>query len=199
MENQSSSMTPEDSIKIISDMINKTREDLSDNSFYFLLWGYVVSLACITHFITIRLLLNFGLQHQISLYSGLLWGTFIMAGILIQYIKIARKGNFKRVKTYAGEFMAVNWQVNGALIILIGIFCYKFNIHPSPFILAICGAATFVSGVIIRHKAFITGSLFMFLFSIACLFINSDYQLLITATAVIIGYLIPGYSLKKSK
>jgi hypothetical protein len=197
--NTSSSLSPEESLKIISEMITRTKEEYSNNSFFFLLWGYLISFACILHFGLIRYLLIAGFHSKIGILSAVLWVSVVLTGIIIQYVYIARIGKLKKVKTYIGEFMALNWQVNGLLIIVAGLFCWKYNIQPSPFILAISGAATFISGVLIKHRPFITGSLFMLIISIATLWINNEYQLLLTALAIILGYLLPGYSLKTLK
>lgn len=199
METSNTSLSPEDSLKIISEMITRTKEEYSNNSFFFLLWGYLISFACILHFVLIRYMLYAGFHTKIGVFSAVLWVTAILTGIIIQYVYIARNGKLKKVRTYMGEFMALNWQVNGLLIIVAGLFCWKYNIQPSPFILAISGAATFISGVVIKHRPFITGSLFMLIISIATLWVNNEYQLLLTAVAIILGYILPGYSLKTYK
>lgn len=199
METPNTSLSPEDSIKLISEMITRTKEEYSNNSFFFLLWGYLISFACIFHFILIRYLLYSGSHMKIGLYSAILWVIVISSGILVQYRYIVRNREIKNVRTYIGEFMALNWQVNGLLIIVAGLFCWRYNIQPSPFILAISGAATFISGVVIKHRPFITGSFFMLVISIVTLWINNEYQLLLTALAIILGYILPGYSLKTLK
>lgn len=192
-------VTPEESLRIISEMIHKTKEEYESNSFYFLLWGYIISLACLLQFAIIKGFLAFGMHNKIDVASVILWGGLIFTGILIQYIYMARNRNSVRVKTYISEFLGIHWQINGALILLAGLFCWKFDIYPSSFILAICGAATLTSGVLIKHRSLITGSGFLLTFAIINLWVTSEFQLILTALAVILGYIIPGYSLRTSK
>lgn len=196
MENQISSMSPEDSIRIISEMISKTKKEFHQNSFFFLLWGYLISFACIAQFTLLKLMYIETIHTNIGILSAIVWFFTVTAGVVSQFAYIAKKGKTVRVKTYIDEFMAIHWQVNGALIILAGFFCWRYNIHPSPFILAICGAATLVTGLILKHRSLISGSIFLLIFSVLTLWIDNEYQLLLTAAAIILGYILPGYSLK---
>lgn len=194
-----SAITPEESLRIISEMINKTKEEYGNNSFYFLLWGYLISIACVLQFSIIKFLVSLGYHTKISLVSAILWGLILLTGFVIQYIFIEKSKKTTKIKTHIGEFLTIHWQVNGALIIIAGLFCWKYHIHPSPFILAICGSATLITGLLIRQKALITGSLFMLIFAVIALWINNEYQLLINAFAIILGYVLPGYNLKSLK
>ncbi len=191
-----SSITPEESLRIISEMINKTKEEYGSNSFYFLLWGYLISIACLLQFSLIKLLINTSQHAFVGLVSAILWGIIVLSGFAIQYNYIGKHKKQVKIKTHIGEFLAVHWQVNGALIIIAGLFCWKYHIHPSPFILAICGAATMITGMLIKQKTLVTGSLFMLAFSVIALWIDNEYQLIINAVAIIFGYILPGYSLK---
>lgn len=43
--------SPEQSLNLIRSMISKTRQDMSDNSLYFLVWGWLTFIACSGQFI----------------------------------------------------------------------------------------------------------------------------------------------------
>src|ERR1041385_8603631 len=43
--------SPEDSLKIIQTMIDKTKTSVADKSFYFLLWGWLVFIGALLQFI----------------------------------------------------------------------------------------------------------------------------------------------------
>lgn len=199
MEKQTSPMSAEESLKIISEMLTKTREVLRNDSFYFLLWGWTVTFACVFNFALIRYLLSTGQHEKINLYSLISWGTVIFICIFLQFWHIFKKEKTTKVKTYLGDFIAVLWQANGVLIMIAWFFCMKYHIFPSPFILAICGCATFVTGILFKFKPMIAGSIFFILFAFTALWVQNEYQLLISAAAIIAGYLIPGYNLKSHK
>ena len=43
--------SPEESIRLIQSMIHKTKQDISDKSIYFLVWGWITLIACTGQFI----------------------------------------------------------------------------------------------------------------------------------------------------
>ncbi len=45
METNEKVLKPEESLQIIEKMINRTKENIHENSFYFLLWGWIVLLV----------------------------------------------------------------------------------------------------------------------------------------------------------
>ena len=51
MENDRDNFSPEESLQVIQSMINQTRNSVVDNSFYFLLWGWLVRLGELLHFL----------------------------------------------------------------------------------------------------------------------------------------------------
>ena len=51
---QEESFSPEESLQVIQTMIEKTKSKVVDNSFYFLLWGWLVFIASIGQFIVDR-------------------------------------------------------------------------------------------------------------------------------------------------
>ena len=46
---------PKESLNIISKAINQTRENLKEQSFYFILWGWLISIASLSHYLIIKL------------------------------------------------------------------------------------------------------------------------------------------------
>ena len=44
-------MNPQESLQIISEMIQKTQDNIRDGSTYFLLWGWLTLFASLAHYI----------------------------------------------------------------------------------------------------------------------------------------------------
>ncbi|MEJ7588699.1 MAG: hypothetical protein WKI04_14155 [Ferruginibacter sp.] len=42
--------SPQESLHVIQSMINKSKEDLGDNSIFFLLWGWLVFIGCLLQY-----------------------------------------------------------------------------------------------------------------------------------------------------
>src|SRR5215469_16103976 len=51
MEFKESSLSPRESLDLITGIINKTKENFKANSFYFLLWGWLISIASFSFFL----------------------------------------------------------------------------------------------------------------------------------------------------
>ncbi len=66
-----------------------------------------------------------------------------------------------------------------------------------PFILMLIGLPTFLSGIIIKFRPLVIGGIVFWVLSIAANYSGDNLSPLIMAAAVIAGYLIPGYLLKK--
>ncbi|MEJ7683803.1 MAG: hypothetical protein WKG06_39275 [Segetibacter sp.] len=68
-------------------------------------------------------------------------------------------------------------------------YCY-------PFYILLYGVGTYISGSLIKFKPMIIGGLFCFVLVVICVYQPYDLQMLITAFAIIISYIIPGYLLR---
>ena len=92
-------LSPQQSLQLIQSMIDKTRADMSENRFYFLLWGWLVFLSIICQFI-----LKVVVHYQHHYFVWLL--TFPAAIITFFYAKRQRRN---AVRTYIGDSMSYLW------------------------------------------------------------------------------------------
>lgn len=65
-----------------------------------------------------------------------------------------------------------------------------------PMILVLYGMPTFLSGVILKFRPLIIGGICCWLLAIVSPFVDNDFQLLLLATGVCAGWIIPGYILR---
>jgi hypothetical protein len=87
-----------------------------------------------------------------------------------------------------------------------GITCFIFWIFGkqigwqiNPVIITLCAVPTLISGALLKFKPLIFGGIAFWVFG-ALIFISSvENQFLLAAIAVTVGYIIPGYLLKKSE
>jgi hypothetical protein len=199
MENNQQSFTAEESLQLISKTIAGLKSTHKKNNYYFLLWGWIVTLACISHFIVLRILLTNKLYDRIALYSWLTWGIFVMVGLVIQYIHIYKLRSQTTVKSHLEKFMTILWQTSGAAMIITAFISYNLHTYPGPLVFIIAGMSTLVTGLQIKFRPLIFGGIILFAGAIVSSYVMNEYQLLINAGAIAAGYLIPGYMLKISK
>jgi len=127
------------SLAVIQKMIQNAKENLKDNGFFFLLWGWLVFAASISHYILLSVV-----HYE---YHYLPWPILMTAGGIIAGIYGYKSSKQRQVKTYMDKFMAYLW---GGFIISLGIVLgFMFKIGPDvayPMIIILYGIGTFVSG-----------------------------------------------------
>ena len=179
-------ITEQESLVIIQQMMNKTKEQLFDNSNLFLLWGFAAFICTVTQYILIKT----NIQN-----SEAVWIAMPIIAVIHIYIVVKKKKEMK-IQTYNGNAISALWTAIGFAFISIVFFAsQKINILPTIILLYAIG--TFVTGKIIDFKPLVIGGSICFLLSIVIAFIKDENHLLIMAAAILISYIIPGFLLKK--
>jgi hypothetical protein len=199
MESNGKVMTPEESIQIIRKSILNSRKNLKENAFYYLFWGWLLAFASLTNYFLIRYLHFRKMYDQIFITSSIAWGIFVAVGFAIVFIYLSKRGKRNAILTHLDRILTTLWMTAGVVFILVIFFCYHFESYPTPYILAVTGMATFISGMVIRFKPLIAGGIIFGLISVASIFVPPLSQLLIVAISLVLGFLVPGYLLKTTK
>lgn len=181
-------MQPEESLAIISEMVERTKSNLRLNSFHFLYWGWVIS---ILHFTTYVLLAYTDVTHPFYIWLS----TLVLWIIPIVYERNRHKA--KPSRTYIQKANGRLWLGYGIILFTFIFFQHKINFEINAVIMLMTAFATFVSGSMFRYKPIIYGSIAFFVAGIACFLVPTLYEFLICGAAIILGYLIPGYLLKR--
>jgi hypothetical protein len=199
METNEKTLTPAESLEIISKTILNSRRNLREGSFYYLLWGWIAVLASLSNYLLIWYSLKKEIYSALYIKCMINWGVFVAAGIAIQMIYYVRSARKELVQTYLDRFLMVLWSAAGVVMIIMTFFCYVKSQYPTPHILAIAAMATFVSGMAVKFRPLVAGGILFALASLPCIFIGGLEQLLVFAGVMILGYLVPGYMLKNVK
>jgi hypothetical protein len=191
-------LTPTESLQLIGETIRNTRKNFSENSYYFLLWGWLMLLASIGHFILVKYVAGTIGYENIGLYISLNWLFFVLMGIVFQTIRVKQTKKAPAKTTIMDKFMKVLWQSSGAGMILIAAVSLLMESYPAPYILVIAGISTLVSGMMINSNSLIAGGIFMGIGAIISTIVPPVYHILVFAAALIGGYIIPGYILRNN-
>ena len=181
-----------DSLQLIQSMINKARNQFSENGHLYLVWGWVVLFCSIGQFVLFYFFR--------SPWHPLVWLATWVA-LAYQLVYISRNRKKQKVKTYTGDIISYVWLVFAILMILIG-FNIGYNQKGqgyqllSPVIICLYGMPTFLSGKILRFKPLVYGGLGCWILSVIAAFIPYAFQMLLFGVAVIIAWIIPGYLLR---
>lgn len=183
-------LTEKESMKIIQEMIATSKNKIKDNSFFYLLWGWLVLIASLTHFVLLKM------HYE---YAYLPWPILMNGGMIVSIIAGIRLGRQARVISHFDKMMIYLWWGFAITLILI-LTMTGFGKIPwtstYPLIISLYGLGTFVSGGVLRFKPLIFGGIACWVISAIAFFVPSENVLLLTALSITISYLIPGYLLK---
>ena len=190
---QQENFSGEQSLELIRSMINKAKNQFSENGHLYLVWGWVVFICSVTQFV---------LLHFLNYEKHYLVWLFIWVAVVYQFIYLYRNRNKQLVKTYMSEILSYVWQV---FIVLILLTTFLFSMLPEgerykfidPFILLLYGMPTFLSGKILRFTPLVLGGIGCWILSMASAYLPYEYQMLCLAFAVIVAWIVPGYLLRK--
>ncbi|MFS4417903.1 hypothetical protein [Maribacter sp. 2307ULW6-5] len=181
-------LTSEQSLEIITQMIETTKGNVKGSSFHLLLWGWVVFIGNVGHYL-IGELTSYPHPYIIWLITLPAW--------IFSYWYGYKKRKEARVKTFTDLLIMWVW-----LCFLFGfilfVFSGKFEALIPALILILAGTCTFITGCIIKFKPLIYGGSTFWIFSAIALAVDHSYAPLISAIAIAVGYLVPGYMLKRS-
>jgi hypothetical protein len=190
METEEKELSPQESLSLISSMINKTKDVVADNSFYFLFWGWLVFVCCITSFV---------LKMYVH-YPGhaMVWLLMPIGGVL-SGIYSARQAKTVRTKTFVDDALSHLWialAIAFLLMILINILSRNGWETAFTYYILLYAIGTFVTGRLLKFKPLVIGALINFVLAVISVKFDADYKLLIGALAILTSYIIPGHLLR---
>lgn len=191
--NMENNFSPQQSLELIQSMINKTKSNLHENRFYFLLWGWTTFAAIICQFI-LKVVLAYERHY-------LVWLVCIPAAI-VTVIHSSKRHRRPSVKTWVGESMSNLWTGVGISFFILSLIITNSQggwLHAWPLFILFYGLGTFVSGRILQFNPLVAGGIFNWVLAIVSIFVHFDYQLLLAAGAILTSYIIPGYLLGNYK
>lgn len=177
-----------DNIAIIEQMINKTKEQLSDNSPYFLLWGIAIFLCAVVQYILLKLLLP---------HTQYIWFSLIIVGIV--HIILAIKDKKKQPYiSYTTNTIAILWSALGISFFILSFLSFQLAFNFLPIFVLLYGIGTYASGKILEFKPLIYGGFCCFIICIVMAYIPNAEQLLLLALSILISFIIPAFLLKSA-
>jgi hypothetical protein len=181
-------------IKIIREMVEKTRINTASTWPFFILWGSAIILAIIG---------MYGLVYmKLHKYIWVNWVAICGIASVISTVLGIRHSRRERVKTYAQQAInalvlgtTVMFVLTGYLFPILGIY----PVHVIPIIAAaICGVLTIsMSGIL--DWGFLKWCGFLWMAGAAAMaFITPEYRTLLLIPLLAVGYIWPGFRLYKN-
>lgn len=205
MQDQETPLSERDSLALITTMINKARNVYHDTGVSGILWGSVIAVCSLVKLSEI----HFGYVLPFDIYLL----SFIA---VIPQIWIAiRERKTQRVRNYDDRFLNYLWISFGICIFLLitiinVVFsvwqpvsaeyreltghraAFQFSEFVTSFFLLLYGLPTFITGATCKFRPMLYGGIICWIFAVVSLFTSIKIDLLLTATAAIVAWLIPG-------
>jgi hypothetical protein len=180
-------MTGEESLRIITEMINKTKINIRQSSFHLLFWGWLIFVCSMSAYLLCKF--------TDFTHPSYVW-IFVVPGALVSIVYGFITGRKEKVHTYADRLYMWTWM--GFMISAIVLFIVQWQRMDlvAPYILMLAGFPTFLSGIILKFKPLVIGGIIFWLIAVIVSFAGPSVAPLGMPVAVITGYLIPGYMLK---
>jgi len=189
METEEKFLSPQEGLQLITDAIAMTKHNVKQNSFSFLLWGWLITMASFSFFC---------LQHYTDFkYYFLPFPVFAVLGIVATVSYYQRRVSVSTI-SYSSDFLYKMWLVLGISFFAVVIINLAQNRLPFTYTLIIAAIGTGTSGLIMKFKPLVVGGLLFFIASVASVYVADEYKVLVHGTAFLAGYLVPGYLLKFS-
>jgi hypothetical protein len=182
--------SPEQSLQLIQSMISKTKQNMSDNSIYFLIWGWLTFIAFIGQFI---------LKHILEYEKHYIVWLVVIIGILFSIYQGKKDEKKVRAKTWVGENMSHLWAGMAISFFVLSMIITRMGWETEmyPFFIMLYGLGTFVSGNFLQFRPLIIGGIIAWVLAIGSTWVSYDYQMLFAAAAILFSYIIPAYMLRR--
>jgi hypothetical protein len=179
-----------ESLALITSMIQEAKKEAAgDGSFQLLLWGWVVALCNLGHYILTKL--NYELP-------WIVW-LLIIPALIWSFVHEWKTKKRARIKTHLDQFLAQLWIGVFVAMCIVLTFMPVLEFRHNPIILLLAAIGVFATGSIIRVKVVKAGGIILAVGAIIGFTLPIDDQYLAAGISMVLGYLIPGYYLKNQK
>ncbi len=181
-----------DDIKLIRDMLDRTRRSTADSGDLFIFWGVWIILALVGNYG----LVFAGLHHWIWVN----WAFFTFTGWAATIFHQVRRGRRERILTFVQESVAYLSFACGiafalAAFALPAVGVYSYGVIPI-IISLVSGVYLIGLGGLLRARLMLAAGVAWWLGSVGLAFVPENWRGLGIVPLLIVGYLVPGLAFR---
>jgi len=190
---QEKKLSGDESLLIIQQMIQAAKQEQKDDGKGWILWGWLLFSASLLTFINLK-------TNWFSNYF--FWNLFGITSLVLILFRIIRFYFFKktvRIKTYTSELFE---KLNIGFFISLMLIIVSINRGVDPvlgfsLLLSLYGFWILLYGTALNFKPSVIGAYITWACALVGLFVETfDLTMILHATAVLCGYIIPGHLAK---
>jgi hypothetical protein len=182
------------SILVIKEMIQVSKNKLKQDGILFIVWGWALFFVSLSGYIGRSFVLTFTLENILKIFEIV---PPLLAVIFTIYYIIKQR---KKVQTYIGNSLRYVWISLFVSMVLVNLI--QFNVLKSinfelqhPIIMVLMAFAVTVTGGILRYRLIIIGGVAFGLLALIASHLKLQEQLLVESVAWIISFIVPGHIL----
>jgi Flp pilus assembly protein TadB len=180
-----------ESLRIIRQMIGAARDEHHEKGDGWLIWGWLLFIASVSSVVLSYLALPG--------YIGYVWNSALIIGPVIFIVIYFRREKDHSVRTYVQDLLhkiQVGFYISLIVIIVSGFFAADGGLVFGYYYM-LYAFWMYIHGSALRFKPLIIGAYINWTAAILMFAIDPfRYDMMISAVAVLFGYLVPGYMLK---
>ena len=185
-------LTEKESLDLITQMINSAKQEQKDDGKGWIIWGWLLFFASGLTYLNL----------QFRWFSNyFFWNLFGAASAILLLYSVVKGLYFnkkQKVKTYTRDLFA---KLNIGFFIFLVLIIVSINTGVQPvkgfaLLIALYGFWILIYGAALNFKPSIIAAFITWGFALGALFVKEDgfdITMLLHGTAVLIGYIIPGY------
>jgi hypothetical protein len=205
--------TEQQSLQLITEMINKARNNVQQGSGLFMIfWGVMTAVTALLNIALMYVLAWMSLSPNLSFH---IWWIMAPAWV-VSFLLERKKDRSAIVKTHINSIISSVWKAFAIsyAIFLPCIFGLSYALQEyahffyliNPILILTMGIGEYVTAKACRFRPFLHGAVAMWAGSLACVLAIIWFkdgngviaQFFILSVCMIIGFVIPGYKLNKS-
>lgn len=175
-----------ESLAIMQTMVNRAKNNIQENGFMFIFWGWLVFITALAFYVLIQLKLE---------WAPVVWLTMPLGGIFSGIWGYMQKRK-ETVKTYVDSYLAYVWIAFGISLLIVLGMGWKMKENCYPVVILLYAISTFVTGGIIRFKPLMICGALSFPIAVAAFFFDFELQILLLCLSLLVSYIIPGHWLQ---
>jgi len=207
---QEKKLTEQESLHLITMMINKAKESYHDTGIGAIMWGSVIAICSLVRLSEVHF--EYRLPFDIYLLT--------LIAIIPQILISIKEKKERKVKSYEDPYLDYIWLGFGICIFLL-IFIsnnilgewgswaneyknitgksasFRFSEYVAPLFLMLYGLPTFITGAACKFKPMLWGGIFCWICCIVTIYTSVKIDLLLTAASAILAWLVPGVIMEK--
>lgn len=188
MNHNEKDFTPQESLQVIRSMIEATKHSISDNSHFFLLWGYATMIGCLLQYYLLAVV-----NYRHHYYAWLVTPV----ALVVHIIFLIKKQKRATVKTFISEANAYVWSIVGLSYLALAFIFSKIGWQYSfPFYILLYSIGTYISGSLLKFKPMRIGGAACLVLAAVTPYLEYPFQILLAGLAILISYIIPGHLLR---